>query len=172
MLHYLLAPPISIAMAGLLLVVVLFALKLTVTEGSINGLIFYVNVMAINTQDMRFSGHESYLYTFLAWLNLDLGISTCLYRGMDGYAEIWLQFVFPNYLWVIVLVIIQLYRKFPTFANRLGGKNAVEVLATLLLLSYTKLQRTVVTIMSFTRLEYSNGVVRYVWLYDANLEFF
>ena len=160
------------AMAGLLLVVVLFALKLTVTEGSINGLIFYVNVMAINTQDMRFSGHESYLYTFLAWLNLDLGISTCLYHGMDGYAEIWLQFVFPIYLWVIVLVIIQLYRKFPTFANRLGGKNAAKVLATLLLLSYTKLQRTVVTIMSFTRLEYSNNVVRYVWLYDANLEFF
>ena len=55
----------SLAVAGLLLVVVLFALKLTVTEGSINGLIFYVNVMAINTQDMRFSAHESYLYTFL-----------------------------------------------------------------------------------------------------------
>ena len=160
------------AVAGLLLVAVLFALNLTVTEGTINGLIFYTNVMEISSQDMLFSGQESCLYTFLAWLNLDLGISTCLYRGMDGYAEIWLQFVFPIYLWVIVLVIIQLYRKFPTFANRLGGKNAVKVLATLLLLSYTKLQQAVVTIMSFTKLEYSNGVVQYVWLYDANLDFF
>jgi hypothetical protein len=54
----------------------------------------------------------------------------------------------------------------------LGGENAVKVLATLLLLSYTKLQRTVVTILSFTSLKYPDGVVRYVWLYDANVDFF
>ena len=159
------------AVAGLLLVAVLFALNLTVTEGSINGLIFYTNVIALN-HNVLFTGQESYLYPFVAWLNLDLGISSCLYNGMDGYAETWFQFVFPIYLWAIILVIIQLYRKFPRLANRLGGENAVKVLATLLLLSYTKLQRTVVTIMSFTRLEYPGGVVRYVWLYDANLEFF
>ena len=48
----------------------------------------------------------------------------------------------------------------------------MKVLATLLLLSYTKLQRTVVTILSFTTLEYPDGTVRHVWLYDANVEFF
>ena len=36
-----------------------------------------------------------------------------------------------------MLFIILLYNKFPGFANRLGGENAVKVLATLLLLSYT-----------------------------------
>ena len=50
------------AVAGLLLVAVLFALNLTVTEGSINGLIFYANVMEISSQDLRFFGQESYLY--------------------------------------------------------------------------------------------------------------
>ena len=108
----------------------------------------------------------------MAWLNLDLGIQTCLFDGLDGYAETWLQFLFPFYLWMIILFIIQFYRKFPALANRLGGENAVQVLATLLLLSYTELQRTVITIMSFTTLEYPDGVVRYVWLYDANVEFF
>ena len=158
------------AVAGLLLVVVLFALNLTVTEGNINGLVFYANVMAMN-QTLRFSaGEAGYLYIFLAWLNLDLGISTCLFDGMDGYAETWLQFVFPVYLWVVILVVVLFYSKFR--ADRLGGKNAVQVLATLLLLSYTKLQRTVVTILSFTSLEYPDGEVRYVWLYDANVEFF
>ena len=158
------------SVAGLLLVVVLFALNLTVTEGNINGLVFYANVMAMN-QTIRFSaGEAGYLYIFLAWLNLDLGISTCLFDGMDGYTETWLQFVFPVYLWVVILVVVLFYSKFR--ANRLGGKNAVQVLATLLLLSYTKLQRTVVTILSFTSLEYPDGEVRYVWLYDANVEFF
>ena len=147
---------------------ILFALNLTVTEGSINGLIFYANVIAMN-RAVLLSGETSYLYIFLAWIN---GISTCLFNGMDAYSEIWLQFVFPVYLWMIILVIILFYRKFPSLANRLGGVNAVNVLATLLLLSYTKLQRTVVTILSFTTLQYPDGTVRHVWLYDANVEFF
>ena len=162
---------LPLALSGLLLVAILFALDLTVTEGSINGIILYANVIAMN-RTVLLSGETRYLYIFLAWINLDIGISTCLFNGMEAYSEIWLQFVFPVYLWVIVLVIIQFYRKFPSLANRLGGGNAVKVLATLLLLSYTKLQRTVVTILSFTTLEYPDGEVRHVWLYDANVEFF
>ena len=162
---------LPIAAAGLFLVAILFALNLTVTEGSINGLIFYANVLGVN-DTIPFRGESKFLYMFLAWLNLDLGIDTCLFDGMDGYAETWLQFIFPVYLWVIILVIIALYNKFPALSSRLGGENAVKVLATLLLLSYTKLQRTVVTILSFTSLQYPNGAVRYMWLYDSNLEFF
>ena len=161
------------AVAGLLLVVVLFALNLTVTEGSINGLIFYANVLSMSNA-LQFSGGSQYmyLYTFLAWLNLDLGIATCLYDGMDGYSETWLEFVFPAYLLLIIIAIILFYRQFPALAHRVCGENAVKVIATPLLLFYTKLQRTVVTIMSFSVLKYSNGMVRYVWLYDANVEYF
>ena len=164
--HLLLILPL--ALSGLFLVVILFALNLTVTEGNINGLIFYANVIGMN-RAVLLSGVTSYLYIFLAWINLDIEIGTCLFNGLDAYSEIWLQFVFPVYLWMIILVIIQFYRKFPSLANRLGGENAVKVLATLLLLSYTKLQRTVVTILSFTTFD---GTVRHVWLYDANVEFF
>ena len=159
-------------MAGLLLVVVLFALNLTVTEGSINGLIFYANVLSMSNA-VQFSERGSqYIYTFLAWLNLDLGITTCLYDGMDGYSETWLEFVFPAYLLIIIIAIILFYRKFPALAHRVCGENTVKVIATPLLLFYTKLQQTVVTIMSFTGLEYPNGMVRYMWLYDANVEYF
>ena len=167
--YLLLLLPLSVS--GLFLVAVLFALNLTVTEGSVNGLIFYANVIGMNYR-VLFLEETSYLYTFLAWINLDLGINTCLFNGMDGFTETWLQFAYPLYLWAIILVIIQVYDKFPTLAGKFGGKNAVKVLATLLLLSYTKLQRTVVTILSFTMLEYPNGITRSVWLYDSNLEFF
>jgi predicted outer membrane repeat protein len=161
---------LPLAVSGLFLVAVLFALNLTVTEGGINGMIFYANVIGmLNT--VLFLEETSHLYPFVAWLNLDLGISVCLYDGMDSYGETWLQFIFPVYLWAIIFVIIWFYRRFPSLANRLGGENAVKVLATLLLLSYTKLQRAVVTILSFTRLEYPSGVIRYVWLSDANVDF-
>ena len=162
---------LPLAVLGVLLVLSLFALNLTVTEGRLNGLFFYANVIGMN-RSVILSGGAGPLYVFLAWLNLDLGITVCLFDGMDGYVVTWLQFVFPVYLWAIILVVTLLYNKFPTLATKLGGKNAEKVLATLFLLSYTKLQRTVVTIMSFTRLEYPDGVDRYVWLYDANVEFF
>ena len=162
---------IPLAVSGLFLVGVLFVLNLTVTEGSINGLIFYANVIAMSRVALILK-ETSYLYMFLAWLNLDLGIGTCLFNGMDGYTATWLQFVFPVYLWMIILAIVLFYRKFPRLGRRMGQENAVKVLATLFLLSYTKLQRTVVTIGSFTTLEYPSGEVRYVWLHDTNIEFF
>ena len=155
-----------LAASGLVLVAVLFVLNLTVTEGSINGLIFYANVISMS----QYSSTSSQLYTFIAWLNLDLGIDTCFYSGMDAYTETWLQFAFPLYLWLIIAAIIVVCNIFPKLTER-GTQNAVKVLATLLLLSYTKLQRMLVTIFSFTTLRYPSGEVHYVWLYDANVHF-
>ena len=48
----------------------------------------------------------SFLTVFIAWLNLDLGIHTCLFPGLDMYTKVWLQFVFPKYVWVLIGVII------------------------------------------------------------------
>ena len=158
-----------LAACGLVLVAVLFVLNLTVTAGSINGLIFYANVISMS-HSTHYSGTSSQLYTFIAWLNLDLGIDTCFFDGMDAYTETWLQFAFPLYLWLIIAAIIAICNVFPKLTQR-GTQNSVKVLATLLLLSYTKLQRTLVTIFSFTTLRYPSGAVHYVWLYDANIHF-
>ena len=48
---------IPIAVSGLYLVGVLFALNLTVTEGSINGLLFYANVIAMSRVALILSLH-------------------------------------------------------------------------------------------------------------------
>ena len=156
-----------LAASGLVLVAVLFVLNLTVTEGSINGLIFYANVISMS----QYFDTSSHLYTFIAWLNLDLGIDTCFYDGMDAYAETWLQFAFPFYLWLIIAAVIVLCNTLPKKFTKRGTQNAVKVLATLLLLSYTKLQRILVTIFSFSTLRYPSGAVHYVWLYDANVHY-
>ena len=156
-----------LATSGLVLVAVVLVLNLTVTDGSINGLIFYANVISM-THSSRTS---SQLYTFIAWLNLDLGIDTCFYNGMDAYVETWLQFAFPLYLWLIIAAVIVLCNTLPKKFTERGTQNVVKVLATLLLLSYTKLQRILVTIFSFSTLRYPSGAVHYVWLYDANVHF-
>ena len=88
--------------AGIVLVVLLLFCKLTVAMGTINGLIFYANVVAVNQSVFFPSGDTNavldILRAFIAWLNLDLGIETCFYDGMDAYARTWLQFIFPVYI--------------------------------------------------------------------------
>ena len=73
-----------------------------------------------------------------------LGIETCFYNGLDAYVKTWLQFVFTLYIWFLVITIIVLSNYY-TLAARLSG-NAVQVLATLFLLSYAKLLRIIITV--------------------------
>ena len=158
-----------IAVVGLLLVVFLFLLNLTVAEGTINGLIFYANVFKINEAIFLPPGDHGFLKVFISWVNLDLGIETCFFDGMDSYAKTWLQFVFPFYLWLLLLAII-IASRYSSFVVRLFGYHSVDVLATIFLLSYTKLLRVIITTLSFTTLDYPSEK-RSIWLYDGTLDF-
>ena len=91
---------------------------------------------------------------------------------MPIYKHVWLQFAFPFYIWMIVGVIIYSSRCSTTIV-KLVGSSAVSVLATLFLLSYTKLQRTVITAFSFTYLQnyHEDGRSLAVWLHDGNVPF-
>ena len=59
---------------------------------------------------------------------------------------------------------------YSTKAAKLSGRNSVQVLATLFLLSYTKLLQLAMTIFSSTTLNYPDRSVRRVWLHDGNLD--
>ena len=92
-------------LAGLVLITVLMILNLTVSVGTINGLIFYANI--IQAQHASFFIPDTsnlFLSKFIALLNLDLGTESCLYNGLDSYVEIWLQFCFPLYIWLLSLI--------------------------------------------------------------------
>ena len=86
---------IAFALAGILLVIFLLILKLTVAVGTINGLIFYANIVSVNRAQLFPSGETNILTVFIAWVNLDLGIETCFFDGMDAYSKAWLQYAFP-----------------------------------------------------------------------------
>jgi len=66
---------------------------LSVTNGAVNGLVFYANVISINTS--VFFSELTPAYTFISFANLDFDIETCFYNGMDDYAKMWLQLSFP-----------------------------------------------------------------------------
>ena len=95
---------IPFSIAGFVLVFLLTVLNLTVSEGTLNGLIFYANVVHSNRATFFPPGCSNVAAAFIAWLNLDLGIETCFFSGMDAYSRTWIQFVFPLYIWIIVIM--------------------------------------------------------------------
>ena len=163
------------AFIGIALVLLILVLRLTVAAGTINGLILYANVVAVDSA-IFFKPNvpkvpiAKVLTVFIAWLNLDLGIETCFYNGMDAYVKTWLQFAFPLYVWALVGMII-IGSHYSGRVAKVFGSNPIAVLATLFLLSYAKLLRTIIATLSYTSLQYPNNSQIAVWLYDGNIRY-
>ena len=159
---------------GIALVVLLIVLNLTVSVGTINGLLFTANI--IKLYQPVFLGNQIPVPIFsqiISWLNLDFGIKICFYNGMDRYVKEWLQFVFPFYVWAIIIAIILICRV-SSKVSKLVGSNAVPVLATLLLLSYTKLLRTIVAVLhkrDITLHCHNSSHQLTVWYEDPTLQY-
>ena len=160
---------ILFALMGVVLVFFLLVCKLTVATGTLSGLVFYANIVGVNRTIFLPVESPGAFSVFIAWLNLDFGIETCFYNGMDAYGKTWLQFVFPVYIWVLVILMIVISHYSQRFANLLGN-NPVSIFATLLLFSYTKFLRTLIAAIHITHLEYPT-YKRSVWLYDANINY-
>ena len=168
---------IFFAAAGFLLVVFISVFNLTVTQGMINGLIFYANIVWVYQciffpEEQKLNSLLVFLKTFIAWVNLDFGIETCFVNGLTAFWKTWLQFIFPFYIWAIAGVIILAARYSTRLTNFLANK-AVPLLNTLFLLSYMKLLRIVVTAFEFSiTMKYPQGPTTVVWSKDGNLTYF
>ena len=163
---------IPFGVAGLALVAVILWLNVTVAIGTTHGLIFYVNTLAAGHSAFKLSGSPTILTMFASWLNLDLGIETCFYDGMDSQAKVLLQLAFPAYLFLLVFLIIILCEHCKPFSKLLSNRNPVATLCTIILLSYSKLLRTIIVALQYTYLDYPDESHQIVWLYDANVPYF
>ena len=163
---------IPIAIVGIILVIILFMFHLTVKNGTINSFIFYFNVIHMNYV-IFFPGCYSIICTTVVFINLDFSTKTCFYNGMDDYALTWLLLVFPTYLIVIATLLIIMSR-YVTTIQRITAKKALPVLATLFLLSYTKILRIVCRVLfrykTVTHLPSNHA--KLVWLVNTNIPLF
>ena len=115
-----------------------------------------------------------FLRIFIAWLNLDFGIEMCFVKGLNAFWKSLLQYVFPMYIYSIVGIIIWGARRSTRLTNLLGSK-AVSVLSSLILLSYTKLLRTIYISLNYASLFYYNSERKVrtlvVWATDGRLKY-
>ena len=166
---------VSAILAGLTVVILMLTLNLTVAKGTLNGMIFYSNIIAANQGLFLQFDHPNFLSVFISWLNLDLGFDACFIKGLDTYFKVWLQLAFPTYLILLLMAIILISRHSLRFARLISKRNPVAMLATLILLSYSRLLQSIIKIFSYTTLRYTpmnnNEYLEAVWLPDASIPY-
>ena len=163
---------IPFAIMGVALVGFLLVFDFTVTNGTINIFILYAFIIRLNAY-LFFSPScnpvMKILEVFIAWLNLDLGIETCFYENMESIGKVWLQFAFSFYVSAIIGAIV-LAGRISTKISRLCRYRIVPVIATLILLFYSKMLRTVLIIFNFQWIDISKGTYL-IWMYDGSKEY-
>ena len=166
---------IFFAAAGFLLVAIIGAFNLTVTQGMINGLIFYANIVwtyhrILFSQEVESNIALAFLRTFMAWLNLDFGIQTCFIKGLNAIHKTWPQYIFILYIWGIAMAIIFAASR-STKLTKILGNRPVPILVTLFVLSYTKLFQIIIVSLGFTQINVFGTDRNYtltVWSLDGN----
>ena len=172
----LIAVIIGALFTGVVLVGLLLVTNLTVAAGTLNGVIFYANVLSTNQNLFMPFQNPNFHSVFIAWLNLDLGFDVCFVKGMDTYDKTWLQIAFPVYLILVVITIMIVSKYSVRFSRVISPKNPVATLATLILLSYTKLLDNSIIATLYASLSYipeseDDEYVEVVWAYDASVPY-
>ena len=138
---------VAAVIAGIVLIIFMLAFNMTVAVGTLNGILFYANIVVANadTYFLPFTT-TNFITVFISWLNLDIGFDVCfLYSSLvlDEVAKALLQLAFPAYVIVLVVIVIVASECSSKFAKMISKGNPVAVLATMILLSYAKFINTI-----------------------------
>ena len=162
---------IAAFIAGIFLVVLILVLNLTVAVGSLNGIIFYANIVAANSNTFFPFSKPNFASAFISWFNLEIGFDICFFDGLDSFWKTLLQLAFPTYIFFLVIIVIIFSEVSTKFSKLIAKRNPVATLATLVLISYAKFLHTIIAALSFAVLRYPDGSRRVVWLPNASIDY-
>ena len=162
------------AVAGLLLVVLLFSVGLTISTGTLNGVIFFANMWNTGLLEILKYQNKSFWFDisqmYISLLNLGLGYPLCFYDGMTEIAKSWLQLVFPVYLLALVALIV-IVSRYSMRVSKLVYSRAVPVLVTIVHLSFSRLFLAVVDAFLVGQIYTADDKAEYVWLRDGTVSY-
>ena len=163
------------AIAGPLLIYLLYALRLTMTTGTLNGIIFYAHmancgILDLLSLNLHQEPYSKCSFIFLSILNLNLGFPLCFYNGMTELWKAGLCLLFPFYLLTIVVVLIILSRFSFKISNRIAN-SSVQVLVTVVHLSFSKLLLAIIDVFTSAKIYYDSHNSSKVWYWDGSIEY-
>ena len=147
---------------GIVLVILMLALNMTVAIGTLNGILFYANIVAVDAETyfLPFTA-PGYISVFISWLNLNIGFDVCFSAEyqviLSPIYKALIQLVFPFYVFFLVIIVIIASECSSKFAKIIGKGNPVAVLATLTLISVVKLFNVIFTSVSLLYLKPAYG---------------
>ncbi len=139
--------------AGIVLVIVMLALNMTVAVGTINGMFFFAHIIGNSDAYYLPFMTPNFVTVFISWLNLGVGFDICFYQTIPlaVAAQLYkalLESAFPAYVILLVIIVIVTSEWSSKFAKIIGKGNPVAVLATMILLSYARFLKVVITSFS------------------------
>ena len=160
--------------AGILLVLTISLLKITVTRGCLNGILFYCNVISLYTNIFAPARPANTSFIVISFLNINLGVEACFYDGMNAFARTGLQLVFPAYLFLLMGIITVLARsKFRCSKCFINSKfNANEMFGTLLIICYSSILGSCIEILGVVRVQTLAGDTLIRWVVDPTVPYF
>ena len=159
--HWSLLLLLLVLIGGPLFVILIGALNMTITAGAINGYIFYISVIAINSDELQANQLTVY--------------RVCMYNGMNEFGKTLLSYLIPLYFLVLVAVAcclpkcrcIQMHK-----IHKAIGPRITPVLATVITCSYLLLIYTTIKSFAYATVYSTDGSEKVVWLFDGSLEYF
>ena len=165
--------------AGPLFVFALYIFKLTLTAGTLNGIIFYAQVTNAGVleyvtascygSDPALTNTFQSCFFFLSSMNLNLGFPLCFYNGMSELWKTGLSLVFPVYLLTIVVLIIVVSHYSTRISNKIS-RSAIQVLVTVVHLSSSKLLLALIYVLSSATVRMEHDI-NYVWYWDGSVTY-
>ena len=175
----LIAWSVAFPILGLLMVMVLLFMDLTITQGTMSELLFYANTFFIYKASLLYANvpddgisYQQLLDLSINIINLNFWHNACFFNGLTLTGRTWLQFLLVVYLWLITSGIVLLCRKSAWVSSRIGPK-AVPVLATILLLSFSPLNLSILYSLTFASIKFpDSSSMQLVMLFDGNVPYF
>lgn len=157
--------------SGIIMVLVLFVFKLTIDHGTIAGIIFYANIFRIVKVTLNLS--KPYFLPFLQLielLNLHQAFGSCFVEGMEYAYTYVIEYCYSFYLWSIVIVIIVIARCSTRLTQLIMG-SSVQVLITVVHLSFIKVLISVIDTFTYAKVWFSDNSTYNVWLYNGTIHY-
>ena len=154
---------------GILIFGTIGKLSVTVSYGYINSLLFFANVITpLKSSLLMESSFNDFLFP-IEVLNGGFGFRICFFDGMTAIHRAYLQFLFPAYLYLLLLLYTLLGRYCNYHIFKKWTSNASQVFATVILMTYTSLLSSCMANLSFVILSDDSSLR---WTVNPNEKFF
>ena len=160
---------------GIIYVLVLFSLRLTIDLGTLGGFIFWLNLWEFVTPSYDMALRNIALrciLNFLVSIKYHWYVPICITSNLNELGKTAILYFFPLYFWLIVALIVLLSRSSTRIANLIVG-SSVQVLVTLMYISYSDLFLISLTVLTPAHIYFNstnNSVGKLlVWYRDGNV---